>query len=581
MLHSPAIMNRVITKEEMLQEAVEAGQSGELGRARELLLELLRQDNREPLYWLLMSTAVVSREERIYCLQNVLFLDPDNSAAKHDLELLGAEVPQENAPALVPEDQDNWQTVEIAAPKFPKKKARPKEEPWSITWIFGTLGVGLVIIMLGYYAAEMGFLDAVLPNPTSTVGPPTQQLLAGATRTPGTQITATREIAVVPRDPSELLASTYTPTPLYVNTPHAESAAFQQGLNALAAEDWELATESFQDFLTANPQAADAAYYLGEAYLGARDLTAAQTAFNQAIALNGQFAPAYLGLARVAIEQAAEPAEILTNLNTAILLDPNYGDAYLARAGYYLGRGDADLALADVLSAENLSPLSALVQYYKATVFLAREEFAPALQASLRAYEIDLTLLQNYLVLAESRIELQQNQQAIETMLTYLGFEGTDGRGWELLGLAYKQSGQSDLALQSFDRALELDPNLPEAAYHLGLAEKANENHQRALGLFRIAVIGRPEWFEARIALAEEHLATGNPSAAFLEINSSSELLETDVQRAAFFYWRALTLEALGQAENALADWRSLLNLPTAAVPAEWREIAEQRVAGS
>jgi hypothetical protein len=45
-----------------------------------------------------------------------------------------------------------------------------------------------------------------------------------------------------------------------------------------------------------------------------------------------------------------------------------------------------------------------------------------------------------------------------------------------------------------------------------------------------------------------------------------------------FFYWRARSLEALGQTENALADWRSLLALPPEVVPAEWRQTAEEHV---
>src|SRR3989337_4611214 len=102
------------TKEKILQDAVAAGQKGDNVRARKLLLKLLRTDNHEPLYWLLMSTAVESREERIYCLHNVLFLDPDNRAAKHDLELLGAPMPERDAEPPDAEPAEDWQTREIA-----------------------------------------------------------------------------------------------------------------------------------------------------------------------------------------------------------------------------------------------------------------------------------------------------------------------------------------------------------------------------------------------------------------------------------------------------------------------------------
>jgi tetratricopeptide (TPR) repeat protein len=576
MLNSAA-MKRVMTKEEMLQEAVEAGQSGELARARSLLLDLLRQDNREPLYWLLMSTAVESREERIYCLQNVLFLDPDNSAAKHDLELLGADVPMENSAALLPEEQEDWQTAEIAAPKIPKKRKKQKEEPWSISLIFGSLGIGLVVILLGYYAAANGFLDVVL-GPTGTPTITGRAGIGQPSSTPAPDGDPTREIVIVPRDPNDLLSATYTPTPRYINTPHADDASFQQGMIALDDEDWALATTAFQQYLASNPQAVDAAYYLGEAQLGAGDFEAALDAFERALALDPQFAPAYLGLARLGIAREANSTQIIADLNTALLLDQNLVDAYFERAAYNLARGNVDSAADDVSAAEGRAPQSAVVQYYKALVALAQENYGAALTASQRAFDLDVTLLPNYLALAEAQQGLNQQDAAIETMQTYLNFEATDGRGWELLGLGYQLTGDADLGLEAFNRALELDPNLPRAAYYRGLAEQAGGNHQAALNFFRIAVAGVPTWFEAHIALAQEYLADSNPSAAFFEVNTSGNLVETDAQRAAFFYWRALSLEALGQTVNALADWRSLLALPSSAMPAEWRAEAEERV---
>ncbi len=568
----------ISTKEKMLQEAVEAGKTGKPERARELLLQLLRLDNREPLYWLLMSTAVDSRDERIYCLQNVLFLDSENSAALHDLELLGAEIPNPDTPALLPEEPEDWHTKEIAAPKIPKKRKKVKEEPWSLSWIIASLGVGLVLILLGYYAVQAGFLDVLF----STATPSSASQNASNQRTPmpsGLPTSAT-EILVVPRDPRDLLDATYTPTPLYISTPHPGDSNFEKGLAALDSQNWEVAEGFFATLLAANPQSADAAYYLGKAQLGAGDLEAAQVAFEQSLSIDAEFAPAYLGRAEVSIAQGADPSLILTDLNSATLLDPDFIAAFLARADYNLGRGNAEEAKADVSAAEALAPNSALVQYQKARVLLAEEDFSNAYQASQKAYEIDLTLLPNYLAKAEAEQGIGQNTDSIKTMQTYLTFEGEDARGWELLGLGYQFNGQADLALQAFNHALQLDPNAPKAAYYRGLKDLDDENAESALGYFRIALIGYPDWFEARIGLARAYLGTGSPSNAFFEVNSSSNLVETDDQQAAFFYWRASALESLGLKQTALADWQSLLDLPAAAMPAEWRQTAEDRVPG-
>jgi tetratricopeptide (TPR) repeat protein len=522
-----------------------------------------------------MSTAVDAREERIYCLQNVLFLDPENSAALHDLELLGAEIPKPETPALLPEEPEDWHTREIAAPKIPKKRKKKKEEPWSLSWIIASLGIGLVIILLGYYAAQIGFLDVLLS--TATPGTPSQ-ITSNQVTPILSEPTATNDILVVPRDPQDLLDATYTPTPRYVNTPHPGDVNFEQGLAALDNQDWAEAARFFESQLTANPQSPDTIYYLGKAELGLGDLTAALAAFERSLAIDPKFAPAYLGRAEVGIALGGDPSLILTDLNSAILLDSGFVEAFLARAAYNLERGNVEDAKTDVAKAEVLAPNSALVQYYKAMALLAEKEFSGALQASRRASDIDLTFLPNYLTKAEAQQGMGQYTESIETMQTYLTFVGGDARGWELLGFGYQMDNQTDLALQAFNHALELDPNSPMAAYYHGLQELANENAQSALGFFRVALVGFPDWFEARIGLAQAYLGTGNPSSAFFEVNASSNLLETDEQQAAFFYWRATALENLGQIQTALADWQSLLDMPASAMPAEWRQAAQERV---
>ncbi len=562
-----------VSKEKMLQEAVQAGQTGDNELARKLLLKLLRTDNREPLYWLLMSTAVESRQERIYCLQNVLFLDPENSAAKHDLELMGADIPKANVPALVPEETEDWQTKEIAAPKLPLRRRQRKEQPWSINWIAAGLGIGIVVIILGYYAAENHLLDGLFQGPAN----PTLSSQATATNAPQVLVTSTSQLSIVPQNPEDLLEATYTPTSLYVNTPHPENPAFEQGLTALQAEDWPAAIVFFGNYLSASPQSADAVYYLGLAQFGASDFLGAQASFNQAISIQAQFAPGYLGRAQVGGKLESAPAAILTDINTAILLDPNYLDAFLERADFNLARGNLAEAESDIRSAENIAPLSAFVQFQKAQIALAQENYSVALQASQRAYELDLTLLPNYLAKAQAEQAVGQYANSISTMQSYFNFKGDDAAGWELLGLGLYFDNQREPALEAFDHALSINADLPQAAYYRGLEELNAGRAQTALEYFRVAVAGRPEWFEAHIALAQAQLASDNPSGAFFEINSSSALLETDGQRAMFFYWRATALEALGQMENALADWRSLLALPATAMPPEWRQTAEER----
>ena len=91
----------------MLQEAIEAVATGKSERARDLLTRLLRANQSNPRYWLWMSSVVDTTKERIYCLQKVLQLDPDNRAAKLGMVIGGISSPDKEFQPL-PITPRNW-----------------------------------------------------------------------------------------------------------------------------------------------------------------------------------------------------------------------------------------------------------------------------------------------------------------------------------------------------------------------------------------------------------------------------------------------------------------------------------------
>ena len=131
--------------------------------------------------------------------------------------------------------------------------------------------------------------------------------------------------------------------------------------------------------------------------------------------------------------------------------------------------------------------------------------------------------------------------------------------------------------MDALDKALNFDPQLGKAAYYRALIHIAEGESSPAIPWLRVAIEDEEAWFEPRIALAEAQLLAGDPGAAFFEANLSSALIETNEQQAAFHFWRANSLEALGQADTALGDWISLLALPEGSAPDEWLQTARDR----
>jgi membrane protease YdiL (CAAX protease family) len=74
--------------ESLLQEGIDAARSGYDQRARDLLLQVLEQDPGSLRAWLWLSDAVDSPREKELCLEQVVSIDPDHTAARRGLIFL-------------------------------------------------------------------------------------------------------------------------------------------------------------------------------------------------------------------------------------------------------------------------------------------------------------------------------------------------------------------------------------------------------------------------------------------------------------------------------------------------------------
>src|SRR5688500_12896516 len=88
------VLNSATMSDVMFNEAVQALRAGQRMRARDLLTRLLKADQSNVDYWLWMSAAVDAEKEQVFCLQNALKLDPNSTAARRGLVVLGALSPE-------------------------------------------------------------------------------------------------------------------------------------------------------------------------------------------------------------------------------------------------------------------------------------------------------------------------------------------------------------------------------------------------------------------------------------------------------------------------------------------------------
>jgi tetratricopeptide (TPR) repeat protein len=564
----------------MFQEAVQAAKKGQRIRARDLLTRLLRADQTNPKYWIWLSAVVDTRKEQVYCLQSALKLDPGDLEAEKGLILLGAREP---GPDLVPVPpvQRQW---EVPLEENPRPTGL--RGLWANPVLRGvSLGV-LSIAVLGLIAAGIfGVRFGKMPVaffPTKTPGP-SPTITSTPTSIPRTRVAVTATpippTFVGPTPLWMLLEATYTPTPLYVNTPHPISEAYRSALRAIERGNWQDALRFMQQAIQVDPSAPDLQYQIGAIQLQLKNYSEAKDAFDQALDLNPTFGPAYLGRARTMLAQDPK-ADASKDLDEAIKYDPQNGEAFLERATFLLRQGDSQAAQLDLEKAQRLLPDSPQVYLENAQLALQQGDSETALENARKALELDQTSLPIYRTLGQAAILNQDYKQAIDTLKTYLLYEPDEAEAWALLGQAYYGNKQySPQALEALSKAIDLDKSQASAYLYRGLIGLDLNQGQEAVNDLVQARRLDNKSFEASLALGRGLFATNRLNDARGQISSSLDMAKTDEQRAQVYYYRAQVLEALGNPPAARQDWQALIELPDAAVPAKWAALARQQLA--
>jgi tetratricopeptide (TPR) repeat protein len=575
----------------MLNEAMEAVRQGQRARARDLLTRLLRADQSNPQYWLWMSAVVDTAKEQAYCLQTAQKLDPGNAAIRRGLVITGAAPADQNVTPQPPVRR-KW-TVDAMEEPPTGLKAIWANRVVRIAFFAVVSVLVLGLILLGVFGASRKGA-AVARRPTKT-----PDLVSTFTLTP-TALggKATRQITPSPTYSGPkplwmLLEATYTPEPLYINTPHPISEAYRAGQRAYERGDLPSALTFFKQASQVDLNAPDILYYIGEVESALGNQQAALDAYNQALERSSAFAPAYLGRARASLK-LNPGADVGVDLQAALERDPTLADAHLELAAYYLRTGDVLGALNALDAAEQLVPYSPLVPMYRSQALLLQGDVVQALELARQAHARDLTLLPAYRALGEAALANAEYPEAIQALEIYVDYAAGDAQGWMALARAYAGMSQPDAAfvesarkpgaqdtvaaLEAFDRAIELNEELPELYLYRGLLYLAAGEGQPAVNDFVSARKLDNKSFATNLALGRALLVAGRAREAYDQIGGSEDLAQSDLELAALYYWRALAGEELRLDAKVIADWKALLDLPEEVLPRSWVQTAEEHL---
>jgi tetratricopeptide (TPR) repeat protein len=561
----------------LFQEALASLKRGDKPHAKELLTLLLKGDQNNATYWVWLSAAVDNTKERIYCLETAHKLDPENGTAKRGLILLGALAPDETIQPFPMNRPRAWEEKLLLANEKPKERGFKALAKSPITRLVGVAVIFAALVSVVVFGFVLPRQTTLAPTQTNTPGPSptytTTPTVFGATAAPTKSFSGPTPLWM-------LLPATYTPTPVYVNTPRAPQSVdqYRSAKAAYANGDWDAYIAAMKLILPLEPDAADIYYSIGDAYRFKGDSDNALKAYNDALKIDPNFGPPYLGLARARLlDDPSVNVEYL--YKEAIARDPNFGEVYIDRARYYLYHKDPKGAIVDLDTASELMPDSPLVYMAYADAYLALDDKKNALEAAEKAYSLDITDPLVYKTLGTLYIENGQYERAIEALNVYVIYANENDRAFALLGQAYYGLKDYKSAVDNFDKAKTLNPNGMRKFYiYKGLANLELGNVDQAVEDLEKALEDDDKSFDVNLGLARAYFIQEKFGSTFVQAEKLKSLAETDEQIALALYWHALSQEKRGEFKDAVKDWQALLKIDKDAMTPEMRATAEEHL---
>jgi Flp pilus assembly protein TadD len=606
--------------DEMFDEAVQAIKAGQRLRAKDLLSRLIKVDQSKPDYWLWMSAAVDSEKEQVFCLQNVLKLDPNSVPARRGLVVLGALRPEEAGLPAANVLEDTRVAIPAIAPGAGIGGVLANRRSREMLAIGGVGVVALVAVVFACLSVLAPGLFrpqrfvVVTPIPATTQPAP-------ATATLPVAVAASCAVPANP-DPATPLAAylclTQTATPVAIATESSVSENYNSLKKYYHDSDWSGIVAHSGDILSdANvPQSAHVFFYLAEAYRHTGDLGNALKYYSSAAQKDASFAPAYWGRALVEIAQNKRQAA-LADFDHAILSDSSFVQSYLDRAAYYSLTSNPSGAFSDLQQAQLAAPHNALVLASLAVAYVDNGHASQALdqaksalsidaglalayfargraeyaQSAYRAADQDLSQSYRYVLAMDSPLPGQFQAAVLKaaalakasdndptTALALLsqavGLDSANASLYLARGGLYLQAGRFDDARADYSAAIAQlvktapkDPSLVDAYVGLGQSLLVLNRATDALASFQTAGRLAPDNFDANLGLGQAALAAGQTDVSIAALTTAISVAGTPANKARAYYWRAQAYGAAGQPYAEAADLIAYRGLASAGDP--------------
>ncbi len=225
---------------------------------------------------------------------------------------------------------------------------------------------------------------------------------------------------------------------------------------------------------------------VGQYFAGTGNWKFAAFALQNAVLIQPDYAEAYayLGLSK---DQMGENGII--ELLQAVELAPDLALPHLVLGMHWLIKANHDMAMNEFERAIELDPQNPAILIQIGATLEAKGELPSAFQAYRMAAEINPQDPKFWLLLAQISLEheYEVSEIALPAARNALALNPLDAPSLDALGYSYYLLGDMKFAEKYLYDAVELDPSLATAQYHLGLLKFHQNESEAAIAAFKLA----------------------------------------------------------------------------------------------
>jgi tetratricopeptide (TPR) repeat protein len=245
------------------------------------------------------------------------------------------------------------------------------------------------------------------------------------------------------------------------------------------------ALECFQQAIAADPNYALPYAGLADAYsiLGFWQFMAPGDAFpvaramaEKALEIDDTLAEAHTSLALTQLAYEWDWAAAERGFKRAIELNPGYSLAHIFYAHYLVAMGRQDEAIAETYQAQELDPLSLLVNVKVGFMLCLAREYEAALEQLQKTLELDPRFGFTHFFIGACYVGMRRYEEAISAIQQAIEVTGEFPQAVEFIGYVYARMGERDKARKILDECearmkQSYVPATAPALIYLGLGE--------------------------------------------------------------------------------------------------------------